>query len=53
MNILEVLRLEWVSTPGARSYLCGCHILSLRSALIGGGDGGIGLAGFLLVRLFL
>ena len=53
LNILEVLRLEWVSTPGARSYLCGCHILLLRSALIGGGDGGIGLAGFLLLRFFL
>ena len=45
---------EWrVSNSGARTYFGLCHILSRRSGLAGGGDGGIGLAVFFLLRLFL
>ena len=53
LNILDDLSAWCVSTSGARAYLCECHILSRRSGRAGGGDGGIGLAGFLLLRLFL
>ena len=44
MNSLDDLKVPPVLMGGALSYLCGCHILSFRSGLAGGGDRGIGLS---------
>ena len=44
MNSLDDLKVPPVLMGGALLYLCGCHYLSFRSGLAGGGDGGIGLS---------